>query len=116
MPKTKPTIARRNGRTPTPKGDNRLDLAAVLLAKADEADAAKTGHTPAQSPAVESHPIPAIARSAAAMVLQRFQQEINILAQQTIAAMDLPADDAWHVDFDAGTVSRPVSRPAQRQG
>lgn len=59
-------------------------------------------------PSTERKPIPETAKSAAALLAQRFQREVNDLASQTIRDMGLSADAGWAVNFDRGVVERQV--------
>ncbi|HXU04989.1 MAG TPA: hypothetical protein VN903_28710 [Polyangia bacterium] len=56
----------------------------------------------------ESHKIPKIAASAANLLKQQFQNNLNTLGTQTVEAMGFSEDDDWVVNFDDGTVSREV--------
>lgn len=56
----------------------------------------------------ETQPIPAIAASAANLLQQQLQQAANALAEETLTAMGLKANDGWQVDFPAKIAWRDV--------
>lgn len=56
----------------------------------------------------ETHRIPKVSQTALRLLVEKHQQAVTALANQTVEALGLDGND-WHVDFDAGTVSRDVS-------
>lgn len=57
----------------------------------------------------ESHPIPALAKTALALTNAEYQRAVDVIGRQTIAALGLNEADDWTVNFDTGLITRDVS-------
>ena len=56
---------------------------------------------------IDSRPIPDLSKTAFQLTANEFQRAINLIGEQTLAALGLTGAD-WKVDFEAGTVSRDI--------
>ncbi len=59
----------------------------------------------------ETHPVPAIAKTAITLLAADFQRNVNVISEQTVEALKLDKDGGWTVNFDTGLISREVPDP-----
>lgn len=62
-------------------------------------------------PKPEVFPIPAVAMSAFALLMERFAKDRDVLGQQAVASLNRDPNEAnvdYRVDFDRGVITRTV--------
>lgn len=60
---------------------------------------------------IETRPIPALAMRTATMMQRDFDRAIDVIGQETVAAMGLSESDNWRVDFGTGMMTRELPDP-----
>jgi hypothetical protein len=61
---------------------------------------------------IDSRPLPAIARTALALLNAQYKSDVDAIGVQTVEVLGLREDDNWHVDFPAGTLWRELPDPS----